>query len=66
VRNFLLERVRGIARGHDFVHVDDDIHTTAAFVGSVSVNGSKVVYFQGNNILVKVDGTEEGTKGMRV
>jgi hypothetical protein len=62
VRDFLLERVRGIARGHDFIHVDDDVQTNAAFMNAF-VNATRVVYFQGNNILVKIDGTDEKTKG---
>jgi hypothetical protein len=62
VHDFLLERVRGIAKGSGFIHVEDDVHTNAAFVGSVSLDGSKAVYFQGNNILVKVDGTDEGNE----
>ena len=53
MRHFLLERLREIARGHDFIHVEDDVQTTAAFLDS----SSRAVYFEGNNILVKVDGT---------
>jgi hypothetical protein len=65
VRDFLLERLREIARGHDFIHVEDDVHTNAAFVDSVIVNNTRVTFFQGTNILVKVDGTDDGTKCKR-
>lgn len=54
MRNFLLERLREIAKDHDFIHVEDDVQTNAAFLG-----GSEAVYFQGNNILVKVDGIND-------
>lgn len=54
MRHFLLERLRGIAKGYDFIHVEDDVHTNAAFL-----DGSRAVYFQGNNILVKVDGIDD-------
>ena len=57
MHDFLLERVRGIASGYGSIHVKDDVHTNAAFVGSVSVNDSKAVYFQGSNIL-----TDEGNE----
>ena len=62
MRDFLLERLREVARGHDFIHVEDDVHTNAAFVDSVVVNNTVAVYFQGKNILVKVDGTDDGTE----
>jgi hypothetical protein len=50
----LLERLREIAKDHDFIHVEDDVQTNAAFL-----DGSEAVYFQGNNILVKVDGIDD-------
>jgi hypothetical protein len=46
--------MREIAKGHDFIHVEDDVQTNAAFL-----DGSSAVYFQGNNILVKVDGIDD-------
>ncbi|KAH9959052.1 hypothetical protein BC827DRAFT_1215483 [Russula dissimulans] len=53
VRNFLLERLREIAKGRDFIQIEDDVYTNAAFL-----DGLEAVYFQGTNILVKVDGTD--------
>jgi hypothetical protein len=60
VRHFLLERLREIAKDHDFIHVEDDVQTNAAFL-----DGSEAVYFQGNNILVKVDGVDDTTESKR-
>lgn len=54
MRNFLLERLREIAKDHDFIHVEDDVQTNAAFL-----DRSRAVYFEGSNILVKVDGTDD-------
>ncbi|KAI0311189.1 hypothetical protein OF83DRAFT_1069216 [Amylostereum chailletii] len=53
VRAYLLDRLAGITKDRPFIHVLDD-NTTSAFL-----DGKTAVYFQGNNILVKVDGTEE-------
>jgi hypothetical protein len=60
VRHFLLGRLREIAQGHDFIHVEDDVQTNAAFL-----DGSRAVYFQGNNILVKVDGIDDMAESKR-
>ncbi|KAI9507743.1 hypothetical protein F5148DRAFT_1284822 [Russula earlei] len=57
VRNLLLERLQEIAKGYSFIHVDDDVQTNAAFL-----IGQSAVYFQGTNILVKVDGTHDTTE----
>lgn len=54
MRHFLLERLREIAKDHDFIHVEDDVRTNAAFL-----DGSGAVYFEGNNILVKVHGIDD-------
>jgi len=53
VRHFLLERLREIAKDRDFIHVEDDVQTNAAFFF-----GSRAVYFEGSNILVKVRGID--------
>jgi hypothetical protein len=59
VRRFLLQRLQDVAEGHDFIHVDDDIRTNAAFLAS----SRRAVYFEGSNLLVKVDGTDNSTEG---
>ncbi|KAH9961137.1 hypothetical protein BGW80DRAFT_1463970 [Lactifluus volemus] len=56
VRNFVLGRLQQTKKERDFIHVDDDINTNAVFL-----DGSRAVYFQGTNILVKVDGTDNMT-----
>jgi hypothetical protein len=56
VRHFLLERLREIAKYHDFIRVEDNAQTNAAFL-----DGSRAVYFEGegSNILVKVHGMDD-------
>lgn len=54
MRHFLLERVREIAKDIDFIHVEDDVQTNAAFL-----DRSRAVYVEGNNILVKVHGLDD-------
>ncbi|KAI0051551.1 hypothetical protein FA95DRAFT_1554372 [Auriscalpium vulgare] len=54
IRKYLLRRVHDIARDYPWIHVQDD-ETTATFV-----DRNKAVYFEGNNILVKIDGTDDG------
>ncbi|KZV63627.1 hypothetical protein PENSPDRAFT_657142 [Peniophora sp. CONT] len=53
VRTYLLERLNDIARDHDVIRVLDD-HTTYAHLDRL-----QAVYFQGNNVIVKVDGSED-------
>lgn len=55
VRAYVLDRVSEIAQDHDFVHVLDDLNTTASWL-----EGRLATYFEGNNVLVKVDGYEGG------
>lgn len=57
VRSYLLQRLNDVARDHDFIHVLDDQTT------SVHVDGLQAVYFQGNNVIVKVDGYEDYADG---
>ena len=54
MRRFLLERLREIAKDIDFIHVEDDVQTNAAFL-----DRSSAVYFEGSNILVKVRGIDD-------
>lgn len=54
MRHFLLDRLRVIAKDHDFIQVEDDVQTNAAFL-----DGSGAVYFEGSNILVKVHGMDD-------
>ncbi|KAI0071085.1 hypothetical protein K474DRAFT_1630985 [Panus rudis PR-1116 ss-1] len=60
VHQFLLSRVQAIAANSDFVHVSNDLVSNASHTAS-SIGysaGTKGLYFEGANILVKIDGTE--------
>ncbi|KAI0264235.1 hypothetical protein BC834DRAFT_884353 [Gloeopeniophorella convolvens] len=58
IRDFLLQRINEVAKESDFVHVDGDLESAGVFMDS-----AKAVYFEGLNILVKVDGSDEETEG---
>ncbi|EPQ55262.1 hypothetical protein GLOTRDRAFT_61175 [Gloeophyllum trabeum ATCC 11539] len=56
VRAYILSRVEDIASAHpDFIHVVDDNKSSASWATKASPHA---VYFQGTNVLVKVDGTD--------
>ncbi|EJT98766.1 hypothetical protein DACRYDRAFT_118549 [Dacryopinax primogenitus] len=55
VHDYILSRTRSIAAGKAFVDVDDDTVSNVTFVVDETQNGN-VVYFEGNNVLVKVEG----------
>lgn len=52
VRSYILSRITDIAELHNNVHVADDIRTNATWYAGGGV------YFEGNNILVKIDGKQ--------
>ncbi|KAG7452279.1 uncharacterized protein BT62DRAFT_960318 [Guyanagaster necrorhizus] len=54
VRSYILKRVHDIAAGHRHIHVVDDMVSNGSW--SSKACG---VYFEGTNILVKIDGTEK-------
>jgi Zn-dependent M28 family amino/carboxypeptidase len=54
VRSYILSRVTGAASGRSFVTVDSDTRSNASWAGSVGQG----IYFEGTNVLVKVDGTD--------
>jgi acetylornithine deacetylase/succinyl-diaminopimelate desuccinylase-like protein len=47
--------VKAIASRHSYISVDDDLRTNVSFVSTM---GSVGVYFEGTNVLVKVDGSD--------
>ncbi|KAG8872471.1 hypothetical protein FRB98_009577, partial [Tulasnella sp. 332] len=51
-------RVNRVAEEHpSYVHVSDDIESNATYIGGISnLAGTSLTYFEGNNILVKIDG----------
>lgn len=53
VHQYLLSRIEGIAKDHEHVHFSNDLFTNASYV-----SGQLGTYFEGRNILVKVDGTD--------
>ena len=53
VRDFILERLGDVASRHPHVSVDYDIVSNASWA-----TGLRAVYQEGNNILVKVEGTD--------
>lgn len=59
VRAYVLDRVSQIAQDRNSVHVLDDLNTSASWL-----QGRLATYFEGNNILVKVDGYEGGDDGV--
>ena len=54
MRDYILGRVQNIASGSSHTHVDDDRTSNVTF----GFGGSIESYFEGSNILVKVEGTE--------
>ncbi|KAK0456080.1 putative zinc metalloprotease [Armillaria borealis] len=54
VRSYILGRVHDIAAEHRHVHVVDDLVSNGSWA-----SGAYGVYFEGTNILVKIDGTEK-------
>lgn len=53
VRAFILARVNAISLAHDFITINDDLRTNVSLVSS-----GHAIYFEGTNILVKVDGSD--------
>ncbi|KAG9008291.1 hypothetical protein FRB94_013453 [Tulasnella sp. JGI-2019a] len=57
VRRYILDRVNCAAKEFDYVHISDDIESNATYVGGISnLAGTSLTYFEGNNVLVKIDG----------
>lgn len=53
VRSYILDRLQKVASEQAHVHVIDDLTSNASWAF-----GSQGVYFEGTNILVKIDGTD--------
>ncbi|CAL1711704.1 unnamed protein product [Somion occarium] len=51
-RSFILSRLHNITAGREFVHLADDLVSNASYVSGTSQG----TYFEGSNILVKIDG----------
>ncbi|KZO97083.1 hypothetical protein CALVIDRAFT_597809 [Calocera viscosa TUFC12733] len=64
VHDYILSRVNSLAAGKSFIEVDDDLvsnttFTNAGVLGDAASLGN-VMYFEGTNILVKVEGERPG------
>ncbi|KAL5525905.1 hypothetical protein ACEPAG_7243 [Sanghuangporus baumii] len=59
VRDYILERVQAAAEHSSFTTVDDDLVSNATF-GNTDI----AAYFEGLNVLVKVDGTQPELDGV--
>ncbi|TFY74375.1 hypothetical protein EWM64_g9637 [Hericium alpestre] len=57
VREYILQRVNGIEKGHAHVEVDDDVRTSANII-----DGAHAAHFEGSNILVKIDGWDNSSE----
>ncbi|KAI0688998.1 hypothetical protein BC835DRAFT_1441523 [Cytidiella melzeri] len=58
VHHYLLKRLEPIVASQDYIHLSDDRLSNATFVGTTTVTGSRATYYEGSNILVKIDGTD--------
>ena len=54
MHKYILARLQSIAKDEFFIHVVEDNISNATFI-----NNGKAVYFEGTNILVKIDGLDE-------
>ena len=53
VREYILDRVSNVASRYSHVEIFDDTISNASWV-----NAGSIAYFEGSNILVKIDGTD--------
>ncbi len=58
VRSYILERLQSMTQGYTFVHVDNDMRSNGSWASQ-----KHGVYFEGSNILVKIDGTSSSSTG---
>ncbi|EJD06808.1 Zn-dependent exopeptidase [Fomitiporia mediterranea MF3/22] len=56
VREYILDRVQDIASHSSFVTIDDDLTSNVTFGQTWGSDGGLAAYFEGSNILVKVNG----------
>ncbi|KAH9485854.1 Vacuolar membrane protease [Psilocybe cubensis] len=59
VREYILSRVLSLAEKYPHIHVDNDLSSNASWSASPKFG----VYFEGMNVLVKVDGTAGSSEG---
>jgi len=57
VLTYLLDRLNAIQQNYPHVHIANDLQSNGSWAASYGI------YFEGTNILVKVDGTSSSSKG---
>ncbi|KAI8970991.1 hypothetical protein BD414DRAFT_540578 [Trametes punicea] len=60
VRAYILSRLQPLAARYDHVHLSDDLTSNVTYVAA----SDHVVYFEGTNVLLKIDGIESSTDGV--
>lgn len=60
VREYILSRLEPLAARHGYIHISDDTVSNVTYVRG----GEYAVYFEGNNVLLKIDGTEPASDGV--
>jgi acetylornithine deacetylase/succinyl-diaminopimelate desuccinylase-like protein len=55
-RSYILERITNITSGYEHIEVDNDLRSNGSWAQD-SLSGPSAVYFEGTNILVKIEGT---------
>ncbi|KAJ3507166.1 hypothetical protein NLJ89_g6460 [Agrocybe chaxingu] len=58
VRKYLLSRLQTITQDYPYVHIADDLSSNGSWAGSLYG-----VYFEGTNLLVRIDGTDSSSPG---
>ncbi|TDL26147.1 Zn-dependent exopeptidase [Rickenella mellea] len=67
VRTYILSRAESNAKKYPYVHVDDDITSNATWAQAAPVawkEGGFATYFEGNNVLIRIDGSKPELKGV--
>lgn len=54
VRTYILSRLRLLAKRHEYIHLSDDMTSNVTYIAAQD----HAVYFEGTNVLLKIDGTD--------
>ncbi|OSC97539.1 hypothetical protein PYCCODRAFT_1419229 [Trametes coccinea BRFM310] len=60
VRRYILSRLEPLAGRHEHVHLSDDMTSNVTF----AIGGDRIIYFEGTNVLLKIDGTDSSRDGV--
>ncbi|KAI9061387.1 hypothetical protein FKP32DRAFT_1576122 [Trametes sanguinea] len=58
VRRYILSRLEPLATRYGHVHLSDDMTSNVTF----AIGGDRIIYFEGTNVLLKIDGTESSSR----